>query len=48
MPGWDVFPFERAGLQARALTEYADPEPHELLGDLDARADKVRAALAAR
>lgn len=27
MPGWDVFPFEREGLRARPLTEYADPEP---------------------
>ena len=27
MPGWDVFPFERDGLRARPLTEYADPEP---------------------
>jgi hypothetical protein len=27
MPGWGVFPFEREGLQARPLTEYADPEP---------------------
>ena len=37
MPGWDVFPFERAGLRARPLTAYAD-----------ARADEVRAALVAR
>jgi hypothetical protein len=27
MPAWDVFPFEREGLRARPLTEYADPEP---------------------
>lgn len=27
MSTWDVFPYQREGLQARALTEYADPEP---------------------
>ena len=27
MPEWDVFPFEREGLRARPLTEFADPEP---------------------
>ena len=27
MTEWDVFPFEREGLRARALTDYANPEP---------------------
>ena len=27
MADWEVFPFEREGLRARPLTEYADPEP---------------------
>jgi hypothetical protein len=27
MAGWEVFPFEREGLRARPLTEYAVPEP---------------------
>ncbi|MCD6639292.1 MAG: hypothetical protein LT071_05200 [Nocardioides sp.] len=27
MSDWEVFPFEREGLQARPLTEYAVPEP---------------------
>lgn len=27
MTGWDVFPFERDGLRARELSQYAEPEP---------------------
>ena len=27
MADWEVFPFEREGLRARPLTEYADPQP---------------------
>ncbi|HEV2796207.1 MAG TPA: hypothetical protein VGV65_01180 [Nocardioides sp.] len=37
MPGWEVFPFERDGLRARPLTEYADPEPDRRKAEADCR-----------
>ncbi|WP_210652078.1 hypothetical protein [Nocardioides sp. SYSU D00065] len=37
MPEWEVFPFERDGLRARPLTEYADPEPDRRRDPADCR-----------
>ena len=37
MPDWDVFPFEREGLRARPLSDYADPEPDRRKDPADCR-----------